>query len=151
MLPPGSTAGHNRIILSGIIISFFIIGLAVFIANSRISFFGRASSQSGIRSGGVLSLDNSYLFASPISALADGSSVIRVTAIILSNQGLGITNQPVSLKITANGVSIKPIQPVTDNFGRTTFDLTSSAPGNYTISAEVSGSSLPATVSIVFR
>lgn len=151
MLPPGSARGHSKVILTGIIISFFIISLALFIANSRISFFGRASSQTGISSGGVLSLENSYLFASPISALADGSSVIRVTAIILNNQGMGISNQQVSLKISANGVSTNSIQPVTDNFGRSIFDLTSSAPGNYTISAEVSNSSLPQTVSIVFR
>lgn len=151
MLPPGHATGHNRFILFGIIISVFIIVLALFIANSRISFFGRASSQSGIRLGGVLSLDNSYLFASPISALADSTSVIRVTTIVLSNQGMGIANQQVSLKIAPTGVSIKSSQPATDNFGRAIFDLTSGKPGSYILSAEVSGQTLPQTVSVVFR
>lgn len=151
-LPPGHYTGHRKMLLAGIIVSLLIILLAFTIANSRTSFFGRASSGgSAARIAGNLSPDNSYLFASPISALADGSSVIRVTVIILNDQGLGVAGQNVSLKVSGEGVKVAPVSPVGDTFGRSAFDLTASSPGNYTISAEVSRSSLPQTVSIAFR
>lgn len=153
MLPPGHRHGHRFVLLAGVIISLFIIMLSFVVANSRTSFFGRAASTSTItRIAGNLSLDNSYLFASPISAFSDGNSIIRITAIVLSEQGLGIANQQISLKVSPdNGVKISPVQPATDTFGRAIFDLTSNAPGNYTISAGVSNTTLPQTVSIVFR
>ena len=161
MLPAGHHHGHRMVLLAGVIISLFIIILGFTIANSRTSFFGRAASISSItRIAGNLSLENSYLFASPISALSDAQSVVRITAIVLSDQGLGVANQQISLKVSGqvpsgnlagSGVRINPIQPVTDTFGRAIFDLTSSAPGNYTISADVSNSTLPQTVSVVFR
>lgn len=152
MLPPGHHHGHGLVLLTGVIISLFIIILSFIIANSRTSFFGRAASTTSVtRIAGNLSLENSYLFASPISALSDAQSVVRITAIVLSDQGLGVASQQISLKVSGNGVRINPVQPVTDTFGRAIFDLTSSAPGNYTISADVSNSILPQTVSIVFR
>lgn len=151
LLPPGHYIGHRKILLVGISLSFLIIILALYIANSRMSFFGRASSRvSTTTIAGNLSLDNSYIFASPISATANGSSAIRMTVIILNDQGLGVASQNISLKASGEGVKISPVSPVSDTFGRATFDLSASAPGNYTISAEVSGSSLPQTVSVAF-
>lgn len=151
LLPPGHHHSHRVIIISGVIISLFIIILAVTIANSRTSFFGRAAyTPAANRSGGALSLENSYLFASPLSGLSDGSSIIRVTAIILDDQGMGLSGQQVTLK-SQTGLTITQTQPLTDTFGRAIFDLTSSAPGNYTISAELKELTLPATVSVSFR
>lgn len=153
LLPPGHHTSHRTIVLVGIIVSFLVIILALTIANSRSSFFGRAAStSSSVRLAGNLSLENSYLFASPISASADGSSIIRVTAIILSDTGLGVSGQKVTLSAArSNSLKITSTQPVTDTFGRAIFDVTSSSPGDYTISAEVSSQSLPQTVAVVFR
>lgn len=151
LLPSGYHRGHKTIILAGIIISFFIIILALTIANSRSSFFGRAASPSTQNRPGSLSLENSYLFASPISALGDGTSIIRVTAIVLNDTGLGISGQKVNLKAASSGLTITQVQPITDTFGRAIFDVTSNTPGSYTISAEVSGGILPQTVAILFR
>lgn len=151
MLPPGHAHSHRVVILGGVIISFFVIILAFLVANSRSSFFGRASSTSSARISGSLSLENSYLFASPISAAADSSSVIRATVILLNDQGLGVSNEKVNLRLSGVGPLVNPIQPVTDTFGRAIFDLSSNVPGSYTISAELSGGSLPQTVSVVFR
>lgn len=151
LLPSGHYIGHRKILLAGIFISFLIIILALYIANSRTSFFGRASSSVSTTSiAGNLSPDNSYIFASPISASADGVSVIRVTVIILNDQGLGVASQNVSIKASGEGVKISPVSPRSDTFGRATFDLSASTPGDHTISAEVSGSSLPQTVSVAF-
>lgn len=152
LLPSGHHINHHTVILAGVFISFLIIILALTIANSRTSFFGRAAStSSSVRLAGNISLENSYLFASPISAAADGSSIIRITAIILSDTGLGISGQKVTLTAGNDKLKITPTQPVTDTFGRAIFDVTSSSPGDYTISAEVSSQSLPQTVAVVFR
>lgn len=152
-LPPaGHAIGHKKILLAGIIISLFIIVLALSIANSRTSFFGRAaSSSSSARIAGNLSLENSYLFASPISAAADGSSAIRVTVIVLNDQGLGVGGREITLKTSDGSLKITPVSPTSDTFGRAIFDLSSSSPGNYTITAEVSNAALPQTVSVAFR
>ncbi len=151
LLPPGHQDSHKIIILSGIIISLLVVILAVTIANSRNSFFGRAAYTPSIsRNAAGLSLENSYLFASPLSASADGSSLIRITVIILNDVGLGVTSQKVVLKSTG-AVTIAETQPVTDSLGRAIFDLTANSPGNYTISAEVSNAPLPQTVSISFH
>ncbi len=151
LLPPGHHHGHRLVIAGGIIISLLVIILAFTVANSRSSFFGRAATSSVARITGSLSAENSYLFASPISASSDGSSVIRVTVIILNDQGLGVSGQSVSLKLSGSGPLVTPVSPSTDTFGRAIFDLSSSTPGNYTISAEASGGFLPQTVSVVFR
>lgn len=151
LLPAGHHTTHRTVILAGIIVSIFVIILAVTIANSRTSFFGRAATTSSTRISGALSAENSYLFASPISAPADGSSLIRITVILLDDQGLGVASQLVSLKPSEAGVQITPVAPTTDTFGRAIFDLSATSPANYTISAEVSGAPLPQTVSIVFR
>lgn len=152
LLPAGHHIRHQSVILAGIIISFFVIFLAVTVANSRSSFFGRAASNpSAAGNPGSISQENSYLFASPVSAFADGSSIIRVTAIILSDTGMGIAGQKINLQITPAGLTITKVAEVTDTLGRAMFDVTGSSPGNYTISAEAQGVALSQTVSIAFR
>lgn len=136
--------------LLGIIFSFLLILAAITIATQRTSISGRASSRGNISSVRSLSLENSYLFASPLQSLADGSSVIRVTVFLIDNQGLGISGQKVQIKSSGN-LKIVPFQEITDNFGRAIYDLTANIPGDYTISAEVEGVSLPQKVSVSFR
>lgn len=151
LLPPGHHDSHTMVIMSGIIISLLVVILALVVANSRSSFFGRAASTPSVgRSAAGISLENSYVFASPISAPGDGSSIIRLTVIILSDTGLGVVGQEVTLK-SSGTVNIAKTQAITDAFGRAIFDVTASAPGSYTISAAVSNSSLPQTVSVVFQ
>ncbi len=148
MLNQISTAGkQNLFIISGIIVSLAIVFLSVTLALQRTSFSGRAQTTS---TSILLSIDNSYIFASPISASADGASIVRITVFVLNNQGLGIPGQTVKLN-TSGPVKINPITPVTDNFGRATFDLTCQTAGSYTISAEVSGVALSQKVSVSFR
>lgn len=137
-------------LIVGIIFSIFLILVALTIASQRTSFFGRASAPGGVVVPPLLSYQNSYVFASPIAASADGESIIRVTVFLLNNQGLGVSGQSVNLKVQPEA-NISPVLPVTDNLGRATFDLTSNTPGDYTISAEVEDGSLPQTVSVSFR
>lgn len=143
---------HQLYILSGISLSILLIIVAYTIASGRTSTSGRASTASGSVSRGIadLSVENSYVFASPVAADADGSSIIRITAFLLSAQGLGISGAKVQLKLDAS-VKISQNEPVTDAFGRATFDLISSTRGDYTISAEAEGALLPQKVAISFR
>ena len=137
---------QHLFLLSGIIFSVMIIFLSVFLAMQRTSFFSRAQ----VSHSALLSQDNSYIFASPISAYADGVSIIRVTVFVLNSQGLGISDQTVELK-TSSPVTISQIQPVTDNFGRAIFDVTSVTSGHYTINAEIGGQSLSQKVLVSFQ
>ena len=139
---------HRRktILFFGIIASLLLIIIASFIAANRTSWRGRAQTPGG----SLLSLDNSYVFASPISAEADGVSQIRVTVFLLNTQGLGVAGQTVELKISGP-VTIAKVQPISDSFGRSIFDATSSTPGDYTISASVSSAVLPQSVAISFQ
>lgn len=134
-------------ILLGIIVSILILIFSIQLATTRTSWFGRAASPGA---SGILSLTNSYLFASPIRAAADGNSIIRITVFLLTTEGLGISGQEVKLKLD-KALIIDPVQPVTDTFGRSMFDVTSKNQGNYTIAAEAQGAPLPQMVSILYQ
>lgn len=139
--------GHRLFIASGIIIAVIVILLSVTLATSRTSWFGRAQTPT---TSTALSRENSYIFASPITAAADGTSIIRITVFILNNQGLGVGGLSVELK-TSGPVQIAKTQAVTDTLGRAIFDVTSTSRADYTIRAEVSGVSLPQSVSVSFQ
>lgn len=135
------------LILAG---SVGLIIIALIIATSRISSFGRASSEIRGDYSVSISRENSYVFASPLSALANNSNIIRITVFVLNDRGLGSANQNVVLK-APNQIIITPVAPMTDSFGRAIFDLTSDTAGDYTIIAEVQGSSLPKRVVVSFH
>lgn len=133
-------------VLSGLIFSMLLIFTAVGLVLQRTSWTGRATGSSIT----LYSRENSYLFASPISATANGTSVVRVTVFILDGRGLGVSNLPVEIE-TDGVMTIEKTQDVTDAFGRALFDATSITPGVYTLRAVVAGVSLPQTVSVAFR
>ena len=138
---------YKFFIATGIISSIIVIVIAVTLASQRLSYFSSASQN---MTSEYISRENSYIFASPISAIADGISIIRITVFLVNNQGLGVPGQKVQIN-SSGPVVIGQISPVTDNFGRAIFDITSTNPGNYTISAGISGVILPQSVSVVFR
>lgn len=142
-------SNHRIYILAGICLSIFLIILAVTIATQTTSTIGRANTtnQGGLAN---LSVENSYVFASPVAADANGSSVIRITVFLLSTQGLGLSAVKVDLSFDG-GIRISQNESTTDTFGRATFDLISNTSGDYTISASVGGVKIPQTVSISFR
>lgn len=143
------TKSHKFFLVSVLAASLLLIFLAVYLVGQRTSLTGRASGPSGTVSSAV-SLENSYVFASPITAQATGASVIRVMVFLLNDQGLGAASQRVQLNIPGP-IQIDDVQPITDGFGRAIFDLTSSSPGDYTITAVASGVTLPHTVEVSFH
>jgi len=96
-----------------------------------------------------LSLENSYIFASPLRAKAGGEK-IRITVFILDNRGLGISGKTVVVG-GGNLLQVTAVQPVTDPQGRATFDISSeSSTGVYIIQASVDGINLIQQATITF-
>jgi hypothetical protein len=93
--------------------------------------------------------ENSYLFASPIQAKADGQEKIRVTIFLLDSQGLGVSQQLVTLKVPS-ALQIETLQSTTDDLGKATFNLSSSVPGKFEISASTSGLNLSQKINLLF-
>ncbi len=138
---------HNLLIALGIGLSIITVLISFILVRQRVSFFSSARTPS---SQVMVSTDNSYIFVSPISAFADGISIIRVTVFMLSNQGLGVAGQTVKLKISGP-LTVNQVKPTTDDYGRAIFDVTANTPGNYTLSAGTGDLTLSQTVSIAFQ
>lgn len=133
------------------VVTFFILSVIIFIlslliTSGRTSFFGLATTAG---SDSNISQENSYIFASPLQAQA-GNQQIRVTVFILNSGGLGVSGQTVSL-INDSGLSINAIQPVTDNYGKVIFDISSQNSGDYKIMAKAGSSTLPQSVIVTFN
>jgi len=131
-----------------LIIILLSLWLTVFFISQRTSFLGRASSPS--LSSGEVELDNSYIFASPLSAKADGKEKIRITVFILDSQGRGVYGQPVFLGEDER-LNIKEVQAITDNIGRAMFDVSSFTVTDYFVEASVNNQVLPQRVKVSFR
>ena len=95
-----------------------------------------------------ISTDNSYIFASPLTAMTGGES-IRITVYVLDNRGLGVSGQKVSLG-NPGALTVNAVQPVTDGQGRAVFDISSVKTGAYIIQASVAGTSLPQEANVTF-
>ncbi|HUS52329.1 MAG TPA: Ig-like domain-containing protein [Candidatus Bathyarchaeia archaeon] len=132
------------------LVLFFLLlalGAGVFLVSQRTTFFGRAYTP---QTSGRVSFDNSYVFASPLVARADGKERIRLTIFILDNQGRGISGKPVSLGQNEN-LEIVATQPETDNLGRAIFDLSADRAGDYLIEARVDNQLLSQRVRVGFH
>ena len=105
-----------------ILLLSIVIGL--FLLQRRVLFLPKAAEI------GEISYENSYVFASPLTARANGKEKIRVTIFILDTEGRGVEGKPVFLGQDER-LEIKPIQPVSDSLGRAIFDVTATAPADY--------------------
>ena len=94
-------------------------------------------------------LINSYLFASPLQANTKNNEKIRITVFILDNQGLGVADQSVTLTSQKN-LTVENVQASTTDTGQASFDISSTTPGKYPISAKVGTNQIPQSISITF-
>lgn len=94
-------------------------------------------------------LENSYLFASPLQAKADGLEQIRLTVFLLDGRGLGVANQVVSLNLPIN-TTITNQQEISDQSGKAVFDIVSSIPQTINVTAKVGSIKLPQSVKVTF-
>jgi len=137
-------------IFVGIVILLLLvsgIGATVYMLRGNITFFSRASS---LGATSPISFDNSYVFASPITAPSDGRQKIRITVFVLSPQGLGVSGKNVSLKLD-KFLMLDTINGVTDDTGKSLFDISSTVAGDYKVEAWVDNSPISQTLKISFR
>ncbi|MCJ7804511.1 hypothetical protein MUP35_02140 [Patescibacteria group bacterium] len=131
-----------------LLILLFSLGVGVFFISQRTVFWVRAFAPgAGV---GEVVLDNSYLFASPLSAQANGKEKIRVTVFLLDAQGKGVPGKVVFLGQNEK-LKIDSVQAVSDNLGRAFFDVSSIAAADYLIEAKVDNQILPQRVKLNFR
>jgi hypothetical protein len=109
------------------------------------SFFGKATTTNTAS----VALENSYLFASPLQAKADGKEQIRITVFILDGRGLGISGQTVTL-LTPQTITIQAPLSTTDDTGKITFDLSSPVVSKIDVQAKIGSNILPQKVHIIF-
>jgi len=95
------------------------------------------------------SVDNSYLFVSPLRAKANGQEKIRITVFVLNNQGLGVLGKELFLSPNPD-LLVDIIQGKTDNFGKAVFDVASTKPGEYYLEVSVDGQKLPQKARLSF-
>jgi len=123
---------------------FLGLGLFVYFTGQQTRLGGKATVS------GTYSPENSYLFASPLLAVANNQERIRVTVFVLDSQGVGVSGKTVFLGKTANLVTAS-IQPTTDSLGKAVFDISTNVPAEYVIQVDVEGQVLPQTVKVNFR
>jgi len=102
------------------------------------------------------SLSNSYVFGAPLLVRADGEEKVRVNAFLLNEDGRGVPNQVVGLRAEDNSgragvVEVGEVQPMTDEFGKAVFELSSEKEGQFVVTASVGGTDWPQTVTVTFK
>ena len=80
----------KKYLIIAIILSVVFIISLILVIRTIIS-----TKKNGNNKQSTVSLENSYLFASPLQAKADGKEKIRLTVFVLSGQGLGVQNQKI--------------------------------------------------------
>jgi len=117
-----------------LVILFFFAGL-FFFYEARF-FSSRASTTQG-----SFSIENSYIFVTPLKAKANSSEKIRVTVFILNDQGLGVPGKTVILGQDP-GIVFDSNQAITDNLGKATFDVAGKLAGEYYLEVAIDEISL---------
>ena len=129
-----------------IIIGFLSLAL---IASLSLVVRTTTTYQKAASSSSSITLENSYLFASPIQAKADGKEMIRLTVFLLDGRGLGVANQTVELDLPSS-VTIENQQEISDTNGKAIFDVSSTTAQSINITAKVGSSKLPQKIKITF-
>ena len=128
-----------------ILFLLILVSFSFFFGLYEVRFFKSSASVSQAS----FSVDNSYLFVSPLRAKANGQEKIRITVFVLNNQGLGVLGKELFLSSNPD-LSVDIIQGQTDNFGKAVFDVTSTKPGEYYLEVSVDGQKLPQKAHLSF-
>lgn len=138
-----SSLRNLALLISSLMLLLLILSLAV---NVRFIFFSRAS--------GALqkefSIENSYLFISPLEAKANKLERIRLTVFVLTNEGKGLFGKAVELNKSAE-IAVEQVQSQTDVYGRAQFDLLSEKAGAYSVEALVDGIKVGESINVIFN
>lgn len=132
------------------ILFLLFVFLLLAIISSLIFFYQRRTFIGRARSLDIgFSIENSYVFASPLRARAGSDEKIRVTVFVLNNQGLGVQGRRVVLANQPN-LAIETVQGLTDEFGKAVFDVESAKAGEYAGKIFIDSRQLPQSVRLSF-
>lgn len=129
-----------------IIILLLIMALVIYYLKFAVFLTPKASYP--VTSNSV-SVNNSYIFASPVRAKVDGD-LIRITVFLLDETGLGVFDKKVEIVNTDPVVVINEVQSLTDETGKAIFDISGSAAGTYFLTVKTGNVTLPQSVKLVF-
>ena len=141
--------GWLAIALLALIAAFY---LARNVVPQILVYFTRATNAPG-----NYSLANSYVFGSPLVAQANGEDKIRVTAFLLDAKGKGVPGRQIAIQLQAKDGTqtslpqVASVQPSSDDFGRTVFEVSSRAPGQFIVTATIDGLGFPQAVTLTFN
>ncbi len=127
-----------------VLIVLALLGSLFFVDETRF-LVGRANITTS-----QLSVENSYLFVSPLQAKAGGQEKIRVTVFLLSGQGLGLASKQVDLGLDPN-LQVEAVQASSDNYGKTVFDVSATKAGEYYLTVKADGQTLPQKAHLSFN
>lgn len=134
----------RNILIVGFLVFLALIGtISLWLYEGKF-FVGRASTFQQ-----DYSLENSYVFISPLRATANNQEQIRTTVFLLNNQGLGVQGKTVILS-SAPHLVIKIVQATTDTYGKAVFDISSDQKGEYFLKVNVDNKVLPQQVHLSF-
>jgi len=134
----------NRKLIVPLVVLLILLLLLSMFANIRLIFSSQAT---GSR---AFSVENSYVFASPLEAKANSTDKIRITVFLLDSQGRGVPNKQVILIKPADLV-LSQQNSLTDAYGRAIFDLTTAVAGEYIIGASIDNTRLSESLKIKFN
>jgi len=123
-----------------------LLGFVIFFGLYEVKFFNSRASISQAS----FSLENSYIFITPLQARANGQEKIRMTVFILNNQGLGVLGKKVFLP-PHPALNIEAIQGLTDSYGKAYFDISSSRAGEYYLEVKVDDTALTQKAHLSFN
>jgi len=95
------------------------------------------------------SVENSYVFLTPLKAKADGKQRIRVSVFILNSQGLGVIGKKVILGLDPS-IKLDAVQETTDSLGKAIFDLSTTNAGEYYLEVSVDETKLTQKTHLAF-
>jgi hypothetical protein len=137
----------TKIILAVLILTIILlIGFgAYYLTQTKTGFFSKASTGPE-----VYSLDNSLLYASPMTARADGQEKIKISAFLLSGEGRGVAVKKIILT-SQPSLQISEIQAETDSKGQAIFEVETTSAGRFIIQASIEGNVFPQSVTVSFN
>lgn len=97
----------------------------------------------------IVSIDNSYVFASPVRAKA-GGDLIRITVFILDDYGNGVFDKKVNILSDNPELTVNEIQSLTDETGKAFFDVKSDIVGIYNLSVFSDETEINQKIKVVF-
>jgi len=134
------------VLIFGLVVAIYLVQQRTYIKSNAYSY---AETEVPPVTGGKVSLNNSYVFASPVEAKS-GGEYIRITVFVLDQEGSGIVNKKVSVGNVPNLMFDRNVRE-TDAYGKAFFDVQSDKASTYVIEAAVDGKALDQKVTVSFR